>query len=52
MKEEMTLWDHAVAYYKDRGVDLTAKEESEKTRLYESWVLWAFPPYEGEGEDF
>jgi hypothetical protein len=42
MAREMTLAEHAEAWWREQGNALPARETDKWERMYEAWVEWAF----------
>ena len=38
----MTMWEHATAYYAEKGDVLPPYETEQGRTMYEAWVTWAF----------
>lgn len=45
MKSEMTLNDHAIFWWKSKGVEIPPDDSPEWQRMYEDWVEWAFADF-------
>ena len=46
-KGEMTLYEHAVAWWKEHDCEIPDKDSDEWKRMYEEWVSWAFSDLRG-----
>ena len=49
--DEMTLADHAEAWWSKQGNIVPARETSEWTTMYEKWVEFAFADFSDPYED-
>ncbi len=48
--KEMTLADHAEAWWRENGRTLPPRGTAEWQAMYETWVDWAFADLRGEKE--
>ena len=48
MASEMTLADHAEAWWKEQGNEVPPRGTNEWQQMYEAWVEWAFADLHGE----
>ena len=39
---EMTLGDHAEAWWREQGKEVPPRDTNQWMTMYESWVVWAF----------
>jgi hypothetical protein len=45
---EMTLADHAEAWWREKGKTVPPRDTAEWQAMYETWVEWAFFDLHGE----
>lgn len=48
MAEEITLLDHAKAYYKRHNLEMPSMSTDLGRKYYAEWVLWAFADMNGK----
>ena len=47
---EMTLADHAEAWWREQGKEVPSRDTDEWQAMYETWVAWAFADLHDEQE--
>jgi hypothetical protein len=48
MAKEMTLADHAEAWWREQGNRVSRRDTKAWQRMYERWVAWAFSDLHGK----
>ena len=48
MAKEMTLADHAEAWWREQGNEVPARDSNQWQKMYETWVEWAFADLRGK----
>ena len=38
----MTLEEHAIAWWQEKGAEIPPLDSAEWKRMYEEWAVWAF----------
>jgi hypothetical protein len=50
MAQQMTLADHADAWWREQGKEVPSRDTAEWQQMYEAWATWAFADLRGPEE--